>query len=207
MNSSMRRYSTAFTCGALLKNEADIFIASIKDYNAFLNDNEEVDMNILSINAESSKKRICLELSRRLRALDSKYILSVYESLDETDRSLVMFYAACRYYPIIADFMLEVVLNKWYNMDYELLTDDFQYFLYQKMDSHPELEDISDGTKYKCSQVVLKMLKDLGIFSDNKLQKCEFDRSLLHAIVKNGDSWFLEILFLSETERKDIIEG
>jgi hypothetical protein len=39
------------------------------------------------------------------------------------------------------------------------------------MDHHSELEKITEKSIYKCGQVVIKMLIDLGMVIKNKLQK------------------------------------
>lgn len=100
--------------------------------------------------------------------------------------------------------MLEAVLNKWQNLDVELEVNDFSNFIYRKMDFHPELEKITDKTIYKCGQVVLKMLKDLGILNHNKLQKIMLNNDVIKNIVSIGDNWFLDVILLNETEKQEI---
>ena len=100
--------------------------------------------------------------------------------------------------------MLEGVLNKWKNLDFELEINDFSNFIYRKMDFHPELVKITDKTVYKCGQVVLKMLKDLGMLNKNKLQKIAINNAVLGNIISTGDSWFLDVILLSESEKQGI---
>jgi len=207
MNNNKSKYTLGFTSGSLLFKEAEAYISCIKDEEEFINGNEEIDKSVLLINAESSQKRIKHELDNRLKGLQNHELIQQYKTSDETNKKLILFYAACKLYPLITDFLLEIVLNKWYNMDFELSTDDFQNFLYRKMDTHPELFDITEGTQYKLSQVALKMLKDLGLLKNNILQKIEFNHNLLKSISLNGDNWFLEVILLNELERKEIIEG
>ena len=52
------KYSTAFTAGALLLRETEAFINEINDFEAFLSGNENIDSNVIPVNAESSKKRL-----------------------------------------------------------------------------------------------------------------------------------------------------
>ncbi len=199
------KYKTGFTSGALLFDDSNAAINSISDELAFINGKENIDDSVLLINSESSKKRIRAEIERRLRIINNPAIISLFKITDETNKKLILFYAACKLYPLLSDFMLEVVLNKWYNMDYELTTDDFQNFIYHKSDNHPELLEITDNTKYKLSQVTLKMLKELGLLKEYKLQKIEFDTQILIEIAKNGDLWFLELIFLNKMEINEIL--
>jgi len=108
----VNKYSTSFTAGALLFREADVYISNIQDGDQYMKDKEVVDMNVLPINAESSKKRIKKELDKRLRALEDPRLLELYQSLEVKDRKLILFYAICKLYSLINDFMIEVGINK-----------------------------------------------------------------------------------------------
>jgi hypothetical protein len=206
MDNRNAKYSLGFTSGSLLFKEAEAFISNIKDETDFIKGDEDIDRKIIPLNSESSQKRIKRELDNRLRGLQSPELILQYKTSDEANKKLILFYSACKVYPIISDFMLEVVLNKWYNLDIELSTDDFQNFLYRKMDNHPELLKITERTRTELSNVTLRMLRELGLTKNKNLQKLYFDSHVLKNIVRNGDSWFLEILLLSEAERNEIIE-
>lgn len=198
------KYSTAFTAGALLLRETEAFISEIKDFEAFLNGTENIDINVIPVNSESSKKRLKNEIEKRLLAIDNENILRQFSSYDKSGKNLIIFYGICKYYPIIKNFMLEVVLKKWQNIDIELEINDLSNFIYRKRDFHPELEKITDKTIHKCGQVVLKMLKDLGLLSKNKLHKTIVNNEVLKNIVSTGDSWFLDVILLNETEKQEI---
>jgi hypothetical protein len=198
------KYSTAFTAGALLLRETEAFIIEIKDFEEFLCGNENIDSNVIPVNAESSKKRLKNEIEKRLLAINNENLLNQFSSLDKNGKNTMLFYGICKCYPIIKHFMLEAVLNKWQNLDVDLEVNDFSNFIYRKMDFHPELEKITDKTIYKCGQVVLKMLKDLGMLNHNKLQKITVNNAVLKNIVSIGDNWFLDVIVLNETEKQEI---
>lgn len=198
------KYSTAFTAGALLLRETEAFITEIKDFEAFLNGNENIDINVIPVNSESSKKRLKNEIEKRLLAIDNENLLHQFSSFDKNGKNLILFYGICKCYPIIKHFMLETVLSKWKNLDIELEVNDLSNFLYRKRDFHPELEKITDKTIYKCGQVVLKMLKDLGLLNKNKLHKIIINKEVLRNIVSIGDNWFLDVILLNETEKQEI---
>ena len=204
MTNDIKKYNTGFTSGALLYKEAPFVIEAIVDVKEFLLGNEDLNHDLLLTNSEGSRKRIKHELEKRLRAVNDYYIIQLFKLSDETSRKLILFYAACKLYPLLADFMLEIVLYKWNNIDLEISTDDFQNFLYKKMGKHDELLKISEVSRYKLSQVAIKMLKQLGLIQKGKLSKMEFDESILKAIAKNGDTWFLEAIFLKDHELNEL---
>jgi hypothetical protein len=199
-----KKYNTGFTSGALLYKEAPFVINAIDDIKEFLSGNEELKQEFLPHNAEASRKRIKQELEKRLRALNDGNFIELFKVSDEPNKKLILFYAACKLYDLLADFMLEVVLYKWNNIDLELTSDEFQNFIYKKMGKYDELLDITENTRNKLSQVALKMLKQLGILQKGQLKKMEFDDIVLKAILKNGDSWFLKVLFLKDHELKQL---
>ena len=207
MDSNKTKYTLGFTSGSLLFKEAEAYISNIKDEEEFIKGDEDIDKSVLPINSESSQKRIKLELDKRLRCMQNPDLIIQYRTADETNKKLILFYAACKLYQLITDFMLEVVLNKWYNMDFELSTGDFQNFMYRKIDTHPELLKITERTRKEISEVALRMLRELGLTKNKNLQKLDFNRHILKNIVHNGDSWFLEVLLLNDMERQEIIEG
>ena len=103
--------------------------------------------------------------------------------------------------------MIEVVVNKWNNIDLDISVADFQNFIFLKMDYHPELLRITDKTKYKAGQVALRILKEFGVLANGQLCKQECDIDTLKAISKVGDSWFLDLMFLNNMEKQKVSEA
>ncbi|WP_296317615.1 BrxA family protein [Winogradskyella sp. UBA3174] len=205
MTNEIKKYSTGFTSGALLYKEAPFVINAINDSKEFLLGKEGLRQEFLPHNSEASKKRIRQELEKRLRALNDSKFIELFQISDESNKKLILFYASCKLYDLLADFMLEVVLHKWNNIDLDLTSDDFQNFIYKKMGKHDELSEITENTRNKLSQVAITMLKQLGLMQKGKLIKIEFDDSVLKAILKNGDTWFLEAIFLKDHELKELL--
>ena len=207
MNSIIKKYSTAFTAGALLLSETEVVINSLNNYDSFLKGEEDFDVMLLPINAESSRKRIGSEIIKRLKVLPDSSFIELFNNSDAINKKLILFYAVCKSYPVILDFIIEIVVNKWNNLDLELNVEDFQSFLFIKADYHPELTRITDKTKYKAGQVSIKMLKELGMHQKGKLQKQEFEIIVLKAFSSVGDAWFLDLLFLNSMEKENIFEA
>ncbi len=200
------KYSTAFSAGSLLLKEAEAIIMNIQDPDAFMQGDEDVNFTVIPVNSEASKKRLGLEVKKRLRSLGDAYFIHVYKNGEKQDKNLILFYAACKAYRLITDFLIETVLDKWYHLNYELGVDDFKNFLYRKMDKHQELENLTLTTIKRRSSTVVLMMKEVGILKDGKLQKNQYNPTILKRIALNGDGWFLEVLLLSEYERDEILQ-
>lgn len=201
-----KKYSTGFTSGALLYNEANKVFVGITSINALLLGEEDINPDLIPTNSEGSRKRLKLELEKRLRAVNDREILEFFRKTDETNKKLILLYAACKLYDLLSEFLLEVVLNKWNNIDFEISTEDFSNFLYRKMGEYDELLSITEKTIYKLSQIAIKMLKELGMVEKGLLKKIEFDSHLLQLIIKNGDMWFLRAMLLKDHEIKELMQ-
>ncbi len=200
-----RKYKTGFSSASLLYKEAEATLPAITDAAALMVKQEKIDSVLIPVNSETSKKRLASELNKRIVNLQNEAFIHAYLSGSKTDKHLILFYAACKSYQLISDFMLEAVLSKWYNLDLELKTTDFQNFIYKKLDSHIELEKLKPLTVRKLSDTVMRMLRELGMLQDDKLKKVQFSVHVLKDIVRNGDSWFLEVLLFNPDERNEII--
>lgn len=194
------KYKTTFTKGSLLLKEADALL-----YGENRADLSELEFHRIPVNSESSKKVLGDELVRRLKSINVEEFIPLFNSGSEQDKLLILFYAACKAYPLIMDFMLDKVLDKWYNLDYEITTYDFKSFIYKQADNHPELENLTSNTINKLAQVTIRMLNELGMLRNDKLTKIEFNPSVLRAIAQSGDTWFLQAILLNDQEREEIL--
>jgi hypothetical protein len=88
-------------------------------------------------------------------------------------------------------------------MDYELSAHDFKSFLLHKLSEADDLDQVSELTTNKLTQVALKMLKELGMFDGKKVERVDISSQLLLAIANAGDNWFLDAMLLSDEEKQD----
>lgn len=186
------KYNFSFIAGALLLSESQEYIGSISDFDAYLNDTEQVDYMVLSTNSESSRKRLKSELDKRIRTLNKSY-LTAFTEMTADEQRIILFLAVCKTYKIIQEFCLEVVYNKWKMFDNELSTYDFQYFVSLKI-SDEHLASLTDQTQYKVSQVALRILKDVGILKDNTITQPYLSDGVRQLIEDNGDAWFFHCI-------------
>ncbi len=200
------KYSTAFSAGSLLLKEAEAIIMNIQNPDAFMQGDEDVGYEHIPVNSEASKKRYRNEVTKRFRSVKDSFFVDLFQDGSRSDRLLILFYSTCKHYQLITDFMLESILKKWYNLDFEITADDFKNFLYRQMDKHEELENLTPLTIKRRGSTVLLMLKELGMLKNGRLEKQEYNPNILRRIAQNGDSWFLEVLLMNEAERNEILQ-
>lgn len=188
-------YSLGFTTGALLYKESKEYIYSILSMNDYLMKNENVSSSHISTNSERSRKKIKSELDKRLSYLHEDY-LELFIRSEEIDQKIILLFAICKTYPIIYEFLLEVIYSKWKRFDYDVTTYDFGYFLSEKL-SQEKLDSLSDQTKYKLSQVAIKMLKEIGMLEKKQIHQIFPSGELMTLLSTNGDSWFLNCLLIT----------
>lgn len=198
-------YSTAFSAGSLLYKEAYALLSQVVEPLSFISGKEAPNLAVIPVNAETSKRRLGREVVKRFQSIENAEFVSLFLTEKKEEQLLILFYAACKTYKLIADFLLETVLRKWQHLDYEINTDDFKNFLYKKMDKSPKLENMSPKAINKISFVVIRMLNELGMLKNGRLQKQSFNPALLRRIARNGDAWFLQAILLSEAEINQII--
>lgn len=203
---AVKKYKTGFTAGSLLLKEAETLIDAIGDFQAYLDGREDLDDSVLPLKSETSKKRIVSDLNKRFKNLNDPDFFPLFQKSQSQEKKLLLFYASLKHYGIIADFMLETVIPKWNNLDYELTIEDFQNFLFLKSDTHPELDKLKESTRTKMAQVVLRMLREVGLLKENKLQNQHFEAEPLEFVIQNDDQWFLDAILLSN-EDKNLLNG
>jgi hypothetical protein len=123
------------------------------------------DENALQTRTVASGKRLSRELVQRLAELSDEEI-NVLSDATATDRSQLMWVAACRRYDLIGEFAEEVVRERFLLMTPSLGPDDFDSFIRAKALWHDELAELADSTLRKLRTNLFLMLREAGILSD-----------------------------------------
>lgn len=202
MNS--KRYNIGFSTGALLFEKANSLILGIKSIDDYLQGDEKLDSGLILVNSEVSNRKYLGEINKRLQGINEELYVNYINSDDQT-RRLILFYLTCKSYSLITEFLIEVVLEKWLNLDREISTEDFQLFFDLKSETYEELEQVTANTRYKLSQTVLKILKEVGMVKGGQLHKLFYAEDTLEIIARTGDAWFLDVLLLNKIEKEEII--
>lgn len=172
-------------------------IELFKNYNDWKKVKEVVILeNLFQKNTKSSIKTIYREIESRMKLLPEKMAKNMV-NLPMIDQSHLLFYASCRYYKFIYDFMVEVMYPKYKSLDCQLWESDFFRFFDVKKETHPELKVTITTTK-KIKQVMFRMLNEAGILDSIKslkLQKPVLSKKVKDFISKE-DSKYLKIFLI-----------
>lgn len=163
----MRSYRLSFTAAGLALTD------SIKVAEVYLSCNNwtttrEIltEKNILQSRTISRGKRMLAELIPRLSLLTHEQLLLLVDgSLEE--QKLLLWFTVCKTYLFIRDFAMEVLHQKFLVMDRLVTSDDVNAFFLRKLDSHIELEKITNSTKAKLLSQVSHMLREADLVNSN----------------------------------------
>ena len=185
---AMQSYKLSFTALSLALPD------SIKVVEVFLSCNNWVttreilnENNILQSRTISRNKRVIHELITRLSQLTQEQLsLLVEGSLEE--QKLLLWFAVCKTYTFIRDFAIEVLHQKFLVMDTMLTSNDVNVFFLQKVDSHEELERITESTKAKLLSRVFHMLQEANLVNtSNQIIRVIPTRRLAFALSPDAD--------------------
>src|SRR5699024_2600426 len=85
---------------------------------------------------------------------------------------------------LYGDFVIEVLSEKVQVFDYALTDLDYNTFISRKRIDHPELEKSAPSTQNKVKQVILKMLKQVGLI--NSVSEAVIQTPMLHTKVEQA---------------------
>ena len=197
------KYSASFTAGALLHAETIALLKYLNDDN-ISNITEQIKTNtLLKTNSESSRKRIIAEIIKRYYSVNNDvFQLCSKASIDE--QKILLFYSCLKTYPLLFDFMFDIVIEKWLSLELIIKSSDMKRFLNKQSSQYPEIDAWSELTHNKISSVSIKILKDAGIYVDKKLTTVNLSPIFLKTFIAWGDPWFLQACLLNK-ERRDQI--
>ena len=199
-------YSFSFTTGALFVPETLAIarqFARTPDWKSVAASTRSE--NLLRQRTAASTTRMLREIRHRLDEL-SPAELDHLVGADPADQRLLLFIAACRRYRFIAEFTAEVLFPKTHTAETQLYPGDLTRFIDDRSLNAPEVEKLTDKSRAKVRQVMLRILAEAGLIdstSSRKLQRPMPGRTLAGLIAKN-DLKQLRWLLLSEQEIRQI---
>jgi len=187
-------YIMSFTSGGLCLHESLILARSFLGLGDWqLARNQVLAHNLFQARMASSAKRTMGEVLPRLQGL-SDGGLSHLLSAGEQDQRHLLWLAVCRRHRFIADFMAEVVHDRYVSLKDAVGPEEFNLFWMQKSVTHPEIERISDSTREKLRTVLFKMMREAGIISKdgriNTVILSPLVQSFLHSTDTGERLWF-----------------
>ncbi len=154
-----------------------------------------VNQNILQKRSDASAKRNAATIKKRIENMTDKYLDQIAFGSTEVSTQL-MFAATLINCTLLADFMRNVMLDAKRMYRESLDIRDWVSFWDERCRLFPELEQLSESSKYKISQVAFKAIADAGYIESTRSKKIQ--NVYLLPEVKN---------LLMEIERDDIIQA
>ena len=184
-------YNMSFSSGGLFFNEsirtAEIYLEN-KD-GKLVRDNV-LNNNILQARTESSLKRITREVIYRLRLLTGNQVKLLVNG-SRQEQNLLLWLSVCKRHEFIKDFAVEIMREKYLRFSYELTQQDYDIFYNHKSEWHPELEKLSETTRKKLRQVLIRIIREAGLVtSEGMIVPVFFTGDLAKVITKDNISWF-----------------
>lgn len=198
------KYTASFTAGSLLLDETTRVLKYILNDELELKKDEIIKKNIIKINSEAARKRVLQEIRIRNKSVDNS-VWEKFEKASTSDKKILLFYATLKSYPVLIDFMKDVIVNKWRSLKKDFDEREVEVFLDKKSAEHPEIEEWSETTRAKVIQVIQRILKEVGILVNDKLNSLESSDHFWKFFVQLGDPWFLEFVLLNREQRERII--
>lgn len=169
------RYALSFTTGVLLTREAGIAAPIyIREHNWAKVRHLIEKENLLQTRTVSTGQRLAREVAQRLAVLSDGELDLLVDST-ATERSHLMWAAACRRYELIGEFAQEVVRERFILLTPKLDLDDFNGFILSKALWHEEVAELKESTLRKLRSNVFRMLVEAGLLTE--------DGRILHAVL------------------------
>lgn len=177
-------YSFAFTAASLRLNDLKALVEAERS--------GTTTSQSLGFKTESSGKRVRQELQKRAHQLSDKQADLLLHGMSEEQQHLA-FWAACKTYPLLFDFVRDVVREKFMVNDTHLHYGDFQAFAHRQAAYHPQLERVSETTFRKGRQIVFRMLEEAGLIAGKRMHKIIqpqlYSLRFLEAIAPDPPQW------------------
>ena len=165
---SKTKFSLSFTAGGLLYNEsivvAEALLRNEHDWSVTLTEIEE--NNLLQSRTPSTAKRKLSEISQRLKCLSVDQVALLVDGT-RSEQKLILWLACCLKYPLLAELARDVIRAKFLQLDYSIDAVDVATFIESQTLWHEELEELAPSTLTKLQIVMLRMLRESELVSDD----------------------------------------
>ncbi len=198
---AQKSYGGGLTSGALLVREsrivARLLAAGEKPDSVKAT---VMDGNLLQNNSSTTTRKYCQLIISRLQQLNSAQIQIVAEGSDES-AALLLMAAALKTYPIVRDFVTDVVFDKVRCYEPNLDKKDWTRFLEQRETIDPNIKKWTESSRKKIGQVIFRMLSEAGLLSDTRRMLIQFPSipcEVADSLLQSSDGRTLECLKLGK---------
>ena len=188
-------YTAAITGGGFLFSETNALLPLLQSANReeLLKD-EKLNNRWLKINAETSRYRSIVEITRRYDAMPVSFWQD-YQAMNGNDQQVAMFFVILKTYKICFDFHINVTMRKWNSISKTLVYDDIDMEFNEVSARDKFVDSWSDKTKRKVASAYLTILRKVGIL-DKEDNLHPLSASNFYYYIINGEQWFLEACLL-----------
>jgi hypothetical protein len=200
MAPTVGEYNFSFIAGGLLVNELTAVAEVLHELQDWDKTGAYVESeNLLRSRAASSGRRMFAEIRNRLQVLTKtqRVLLTEGVTSDQTD---VAWLAACKAYRIVREFAEEVVRERFVTLAMTVSGEDFDRFLNAKEAWEPRLESLAESTREKARTVVMRMLREAGITSDDGFIQPTLLSEELVAAIRSDDVSLYRIFPISDQD-------
>jgi len=193
-------YNFSFIAGGLLVNELAAVAEVLHDMRDWDKTGEYVEAeNLLRSRAASSGRRMFAEIRNRLQVLTEEQRSLLMDGVT-SDQTAVAWVAVCKAYRIVREFAEEVVRERFVTLAMTVNGDDFDRFLNSKEAWEPRLESLADSTREKARTVVMRMLREAGITSDDGFIQPTLLSDELVSVLRSDDASLYRIFPISDQD-------
>jgi hypothetical protein len=163
------QYKLSFTAASLAMNES-ISIAEVYLKCRDWDQTKQIirENNLLQSRTNSRTVRVVRELIQRLGLLTNSQLELLVEG-NPSEQKYLLWFAACKTYVFIREFAEEVLHEKYLSRRMILTDLDYDAFFNRKADWSEDLSQITTSTRKKIRQVLLLMVKEAGLMTDDNL--------------------------------------
>lgn len=125
-----------------------------------------VDENLFQLNAVSSRKRVSGEIVKRLKTLTDSEVAFFSTSYGD-DRCAILWVSICRTYQFVRDLSQQVIAERYSRTIPDYTREAYDVFFQEQEGIHPELSKLTDEGRKKMRNVVLRMLVECKMVSED----------------------------------------
>lgn len=156
-------YHLGFTSAPLRPEDARVIAEAYLESGSWEVARERVlANNALQARTSRSAKRLEAEIRLRLMTLTNEQLRLLAGSTAE-DRAAMAWLAAAKRIEFARDFAAHVLRDKLRDHDATLRRSDYQAFVESQTSLHPQLAELSESSRTKIRQVLLRMLTEAGL--------------------------------------------
>jgi hypothetical protein len=163
------------------------------------------DQNLLQSRVQSTTTRKLREICARLQGLTSPQI-ELLVSGSRTEQNLLLWLACCKRYQLLADFAQEILHDKFIRLDLTISLIEVGNFVETKSVWHEELENLKESTRTKLVTVMMRMLREAELISNDDVIRPQLMSPQLARVVAADSFELFNIYPVAESDVRGVMQ-